>query len=194
MAIRQHIGYCPQHDALLELLTVREHLALFAQIKGVAGGATLAAVVAAKMAQLDLTPFADKTAGSLSVRQDCTLPSGFAASCMRSHARPFCARMSHSIECRVSVARGPQGGNKRKLSVAIATIGSPTVVFLDEVQITAMSYESCDYVQFSRFLPTHGSIADLFSPRLGWTPWPGGSCGGCSPRSRPLAAAESHWC
>ena len=43
------------------------------------------AVVGAKMSQLDLWPFADKTAGSLS------------------------------------------GGNKRKLSVAVATIGSPSV-------------------------------------------------------------------
>ena len=35
VAIRRHIGYCPQHDALLELLTVREHLELFARIKSV---------------------------------------------------------------------------------------------------------------------------------------------------------------
>ena len=93
--IRKHIGYCPQHDALLELLTVREHLQLYARAKGVEargcdGGRALAATVDAKMTQLDLHAFADKTAGSLS------------------------------------------GGNKRKLSVAIATIGSPSVVFLDE--------------------------------------------------------------
>ena len=29
------IGYCPQFDALLEFLTVREHLELYARIKGV---------------------------------------------------------------------------------------------------------------------------------------------------------------
>lgn len=89
-AIRQHIGYCPQHDALLELLTVREHLTLFARIKGVTGSKCEQSVVESKLSQLDLWSFADKTAGSLS------------------------------------------GGNKRKLSVAIATIGSPSVVFLDE--------------------------------------------------------------
>jgi ATP-binding cassette, subfamily A (ABC1), member 3 len=88
-AIRQHIGYCPQHDALLELLTVREHLMLFARIKGT-GSASEQSVVESKLYQLDLWSFADKTAGSLS------------------------------------------GGNKRKLSVAIATIGEPSVVFLDE--------------------------------------------------------------
>lgn len=29
------IGYCPQFDALLEFLTVQEHLELYARIKGV---------------------------------------------------------------------------------------------------------------------------------------------------------------
>ena len=32
---RHHIGYCPQHDPLLDLLTAREHLYLYAAIKGV---------------------------------------------------------------------------------------------------------------------------------------------------------------
>jgi ATP-binding cassette, subfamily A (ABC1), member 3 len=32
--IRRRIGYCPQFDALLELLTVREHLELYGRIKG----------------------------------------------------------------------------------------------------------------------------------------------------------------
>lgn len=31
------IGYCPQFDALLEYLTVQEHLELYARIKGVPG-------------------------------------------------------------------------------------------------------------------------------------------------------------
>jgi ABC-type multidrug transport system ATPase subunit len=46
--------------------------------------------VRAKLVQLDLSDFEDKTAGALS------------------------------------------GGNKRKLSVAVATIGEPSIVFLDE--------------------------------------------------------------
>ncbi|RVW16551.1 ABC transporter A family member 1 [Vitis vinifera] len=36
-AARRHIGYCPQFDALLEYLTVQEHLELYARIKGVPG-------------------------------------------------------------------------------------------------------------------------------------------------------------
>ena len=33
--VRRLLGYCPQFDALLELLTTREHLELYARIKGV---------------------------------------------------------------------------------------------------------------------------------------------------------------
>ncbi|KAJ1435102.1 P-loop containing nucleoside triphosphate hydrolase protein, partial [Ochromonadaceae sp. CCMP2298] len=87
--IRKRIGYCPQFDALLELLTVREHLELYGRVKGLTG-APLEARVRAKLVQLDLSDFEDKTAGALS------------------------------------------GGNKRKLSVAVATIGEPSIVFLDE--------------------------------------------------------------
>lgn len=34
-AARSNVGYCPQFDALLENLTVREHLELFSDIKGI---------------------------------------------------------------------------------------------------------------------------------------------------------------
>lgn len=34
-AARKYIGYCPQFDALLEFLTVKEHLELYARIKSV---------------------------------------------------------------------------------------------------------------------------------------------------------------
>lgn len=35
IAVRRLIGYCPQHNALMPRLTCREHLELFARIKGV---------------------------------------------------------------------------------------------------------------------------------------------------------------
>jgi ATP-binding cassette subfamily A (ABC1) protein 3 len=88
-AVRHLLGYCPQFDALLELLTVREHLELYSGLKGIPPAAVPAAVDA-KLAQLDLLQYANKLAGTLS------------------------------------------GGNKRKLSVAIALIGAPRVVVLDE--------------------------------------------------------------
>ncbi|CAE6922421.1 ABCA1 [Symbiodinium sp. KB8] len=33
--VRRLLGFCPQHDALLDRLTVREHLELFGRIKGI---------------------------------------------------------------------------------------------------------------------------------------------------------------
>ncbi|KAM0948803.1 putative ABC transporter, AAA+ ATPase domain, ABC transporter A [Dioscorea sansibarensis] len=86
---RRHIGYCPQFDALLEFLTVREHLELYARIKAVPEF-SIKDVVDEKLTEFDLRKHADKPAFSLS------------------------------------------GGNKRKLSVAIAMIGDPPIVILDE--------------------------------------------------------------
>jgi ABC-type multidrug transport system ATPase subunit len=86
---RRKIGYCPQFDALFELLTGREHLQLYARIKGIVE-ADIPKVVDAKIAEMGLTEYADRFAGTYS------------------------------------------GGNKRKLSVAVAMIGEPSIVFLDE--------------------------------------------------------------
>ncbi|KAL2320738.1 hypothetical protein Fmac_029707 [Flemingia macrophylla] len=85
----RYIGYCPQFDALLEYLTVQEHLELYARIKGVPDFA-IENVVLEKLAEFDLLKHANKPSFSLS------------------------------------------GGNKRKLSVAIAMIGDPPIVILDE--------------------------------------------------------------
>jgi ATP-binding cassette subfamily A (ABC1) protein 3 len=87
--VRRLLGYCPQYEALLEFLSCREHLQLYARIKGVPE-AEVARVVETKLQEMDLKEYENKLAGSLS------------------------------------------GGNKRKLSVAIALIGSPPIVFLDE--------------------------------------------------------------
>jgi ATP-binding cassette, subfamily A (ABC1), member 3 len=87
--VRRTIGYCPQHEALLDLLTCREHLQLYARIKGVPEG-EVPGTVDSKLAALGIAEFADKPAGTLS------------------------------------------GGTKRKLSVAIAMIGAPPLLFLDE--------------------------------------------------------------
>lgn len=32
--VRQNIGICPQHDALMPLLTAREHMEMYMDIKG----------------------------------------------------------------------------------------------------------------------------------------------------------------
>jgi len=87
--VRKHIGYCPQFDAQLPLLTAREHLYLFARIKG--------------MAEKFIPSFVNNLINQIGLTQYADLPSG-----------------------------GYSGGNKRKLSVGMALIGNPPIVFLDE--------------------------------------------------------------
>jgi len=87
--VRHLIGYCPQQDALFELLTGREHLELYARIKGIQQD-KLAGFVDEMLDKLNLRPWANEISSSYS------------------------------------------GGNKRKLSVGIALIGNPPIVFLDE--------------------------------------------------------------
>ena len=87
---RQRIGYCPQFDAHFTNMTGREHIELYAAIKGLPKSAIKGAV-ASKLAEVGLSEYDGN-------------------------------RLSSQYS----------GGMKRKLSVAIATIGSPPIVFLDE--------------------------------------------------------------
>jgi len=82
---RQQIGYCPQFDALLELLTVRDHLEFYSALKGLSTGA-----VAQAQKDFGLVKNGHTRADLLS------------------------------------------GGNKRKLSAAIALLGRPRLAILDE--------------------------------------------------------------
>ncbi|KAK3933416.1 Phospholipid-transporting ATPase ABCA1 [Frankliniella fusca] len=88
-AVRRVTGYCPQFDALIPLLTVREHLDLYSSLHGASNHYRPAAVRRA-ITMFDLTPHQDKQAKDLS------------------------------------------GGNKRKLSAAIALVGDPSLLYLDE--------------------------------------------------------------
>ena len=88
-AVRERVGYCPQANPLIELMTARETLVMFARLKNIAEGA-IPSLVDGLLEKVTLTPYADRLCGSYS------------------------------------------GGNKRKLSLAIALVGSPAVVFLDE--------------------------------------------------------------
>lgn len=63
--VRRLLGYCPQHDALLDRLTVREHLELFGRIKGIPRGA-LRGYCDAMMRDLQLAEHVDKLAMTLS--------------------------------------------------------------------------------------------------------------------------------
>jgi len=87
--VRQYMGYCPQFDALDSLLTGKELLVYYAQIRGMthADGVKMADWA---IKTLGLLPHKDKLSGDYS------------------------------------------GGNKRKLSTALALVGSPPLIFLDE--------------------------------------------------------------
>merc|ERR1719183_260611 len=88
-SVQSKMGYCPQFDAHFDCLTGREHLLLYASIKGIPHSQRND-LVNALMKRLGLTQYADRLASTYS------------------------------------------GGNRRKLSVAVALIGRPRIVLMDE--------------------------------------------------------------
>ncbi|XP_069718217.1 retinal-specific phospholipid-transporting ATPase ABCA4 isoform X1 [Phaenicophaeus curvirostris] len=87
--VHQNMGYCPQFDAIDDLLTGREHLYLYARLRGVPAE-EIKRVAEWGIQKLGFPMYADHLAGTYS------------------------------------------GGNKRKLSTAIALIGCPPLILLDE--------------------------------------------------------------
>ena len=83
------MGYCPQFDALIDQMTGRETLRMFARLRGLRKN-TIEDCIEELLQLLDISKHADKQ------------------------------------------TREYSGGNKRKLSTAIAMIGLPPLVFLDE--------------------------------------------------------------
>ena len=61
--VQQRIGYCPQFDALLERLTGRELLTMFARLRGVPEK-QIKEVVEIEIARLDLKKHAHKKCGT----------------------------------------------------------------------------------------------------------------------------------
>ncbi|XP_039104096.1 phospholipid-transporting ATPase ABCA7 isoform X2 [Hyaena hyaena] len=64
-AAHRHMGYCPQSDAVFELLTGRQHLELFARLRGVPE-AQVPQTASLGLERLGLRPFADRPAGTYS--------------------------------------------------------------------------------------------------------------------------------
>lgn len=103
-SVRQHIGYCPQFDAINDLLTGREHLALYSRLKGVSEAEV---PEVGREETLDLLYWF------------------FFAKVIR-----WCLEKMALVEYSDTLAGRYSGGNKRKLSTAIALIGQPEVIFL----------------------------------------------------------------
>ncbi|XP_062579274.1 phospholipid-transporting ATPase ABCA3-like [Saccostrea cucullata] len=87
--VHRCLGYCPQFDALIDTLTGREILRLYARMRGI-NEKEISRVINDLLDAVTLTKYADKLCGTYS------------------------------------------GGNKRKLSTAIALIGDPPILMLDE--------------------------------------------------------------
>jgi ABC-type multidrug transport system ATPase subunit len=77
-AARKNIGFCPQTDPLLDLMTGRETLSMFATLRGIPN-AKVAEVVDILIDRLTLRPHADKNAGSYSGGNKRKLSLGIAA-------------------------------------------------------------------------------------------------------------------
>ncbi len=88
-AFLQKIGYCPQFNSIVEVMTGREMLRLFGYLRGIP--------------RSDIETEADRWLDFLGIQK---------------YADRQCGTYS--------------GGNKRKLNVAQALMGDPTVIFLDE--------------------------------------------------------------
>ena len=123
-AVYQRVGYCPQFDALIDELTGRDHLTLFARIKG---------------PHLLPTPGAKHL--HVAVFHHCcsTLTPLLCVWCVGVHGAALPRLVQHLVsrlDLQVGVIDRPvkeySGGNKRKLCVGLALIGEPSIVFLDE--------------------------------------------------------------
>ena len=75
---RKNIGFCPQIDPLLDLMTGRETLTMFAKLRGVPNG-RVALLVETLLELLTLTPHADKNADAYSGGNKRKLSLGIAA-------------------------------------------------------------------------------------------------------------------
>lgn len=116
------LGYCPQHDALWKNITVREHLEVYAAIRGVARK-DMARVVNTYLHGLHIGEHANKQT------QHCS------------------------------------GGTRRKLSYAMAMVGAPKVVLLDEPS-TGMDPKSKRFLWdtiLASFQGTRGAILTTHS-------------------------------
>ncbi|XP_054992770.1 phospholipid-transporting ATPase ABCA3-like [Sorex araneus] len=146
--MKSKIGYCPQFDALLEYMTAREMLVMFARLWGIPES-KISQHVKVSLNSLQLEPYADK------------------------------------------IIKTYSGGNKRRLSAAIALVGNPSVILMDEpstcmdplarhllwdiltakrkndktIMISSHSMEECDAICTKLAILVKGRIVCLGSPQ-----------------------------
>ncbi|EGT46418.1 hypothetical protein CAEBREN_29987 [Caenorhabditis brenneri] len=99
----QQLGYCPQFDALNMKLSTRENLKFYARIRGIVP------------TQIDSVSFFFEYKQFVSFQIIDRL-------LVALHLRPYANTQTSSLS----------GGNRRKLSVAVALVSQPSLIFLDE--------------------------------------------------------------
>lgn len=118
MQVQQRIGYCPQFDAVLDHMTGRETLSMYARLRGIPEK-YVSGCVENVLRSLLLEPHADKLVRSYRWDNLCVQATLY----LRFN---FVGQLFTEECCACS------GGNKRKLSAGMALIGGPPVIFLDE--------------------------------------------------------------
>uniref|UniRef100_A0A1I8FY41 ABC transporter domain-containing protein n=1 Tax=Macrostomum lignano TaxID=282301 RepID=A0A1I8FY41_9PLAT len=121
LEVHKQLGYCPQFDALLPLLTGRETLQLYARIRGVEEEdidqlvETISKRFVTDLALARVTLISETMEMKLKLKE---WPPRHRRVGIEAHLDKTTQEYS--------------GGNKRKLSCGIAFIGNPPIVFLDE--------------------------------------------------------------
>lgn len=144
------IGYCPQHDALWSSLTIREHLNVYASIRGISNDQIDKYAVKNNVIKLSMF--------LISIRR--VSKYYFVFSIVNKYIEGL--QISDHADKQVGCC---SGGTKRKLSFALAMIGNPKLVLLDEPS-TGMDPRSKRYLWdaiINSFRGTKGAILTTHS-------------------------------
>lgn len=129
--------YCPQFDALFEKLTVREHLQLYSRIKGLSEQQVcgLSPWVRNNLKPRGGYALHVRDSSSLLLALTRVLSAAVSLSCVAIQVARVVAESIQNLgltKFEHKMAGTLSGGNKRKLSVAIALIAEPPIIFLGE--------------------------------------------------------------
>lgn len=119
-AAHRSMGYCPQSDAIFDLLTGREHLELFARLRGVPEAQVAQVNSPCPYAYCGLAPLGVVPPTLTHPNTPHTPPQTALSGLVRLGLPNYADRPAGTYS----------GGNKRKLATALALVGDPAVVFL----------------------------------------------------------------
>lgn len=152
--VRRFLGVCPQHDILFDQLTVREHLAFYGMAVMI-----MRLLVASLRICLPVTEHSrldDLVARTRTNWSFCFCNAGTlkGSSEMELEASVRSMLVEVGLQDKEHAAAGTlSGGQKRKLSVAIALIGGSKLIFLDEV----FALVWCDNRRFTLLSPVYAA-------------------------------------